>query len=121
MIKERILDSRIVLSVLILITALAMMLSFGSIIVHADDQNGNTTYYDGEYEGTAKGRNDGIVVKVTVRDGVISNIDLTANNETPSYWAQVKDILAREMEKAVALSVPLEVDCHTGSDWYEAK
>ena len=93
LIKERILDSRIVLSVLILITALAMMLSFGSIIVHADDQNGNTTYYDGEYEGTAKGRNDGIVVKVTVRDGVISNIDLTANNETPSYWEQVKDIL----------------------------
>ncbi|MBE5822849.1 MAG: DNA polymerase I [Butyrivibrio sp.] len=34
---------------------------------------------------------------------------------------EVKEILAKEMEKAADLSVPLEVDCHTGSDWYEAK
>jgi DNA polymerase-1 len=33
----------------------------------------------------------------------------------------VKDILVKEMERAASLSVPLEVDCHTGSDWYEAK
>ena len=33
----------------------------------------------------------------------------------------VKDILVKEMERAADLSVPLEVDCHTGSDWYEAK
>ena len=35
--------------------------------------------------------------------------------------ALVKDILVKEMERAADLSVPLEVDCHTGSDWYEAK
>ena len=34
---------------------------------------------------------------------------------------EVKDILVKEMEKAADLAVPLEVDCHTGSDWYEAK
>lgn len=34
---------------------------------------------------------------------------------------EVKDILVKEMERAADLSVPLEVDCHTGSDWYEAK
>lgn len=34
---------------------------------------------------------------------------------------EVTDILVKEMEKAADLSVPLEVDCHTGSDWYEAK
>jgi len=91
--KEKTLNSRKVLFVLLLLFALAAMLSFGSMTVHADDQNGNTTYYDGEYEGTAKGRNDGIVVKVTVTDGAISSIDLTANNETPSYWEQVKDVV----------------------------
>ncbi len=34
---------------------------------------------------------------------------------------KVKEILAYEMEHAAKLSVPLEVDMHTGMDWYEAK
>ena len=34
---------------------------------------------------------------------------------------QVKAILAYEMEHAAQLSVPLDVDMHTGENWYEAK
>ena len=34
---------------------------------------------------------------------------------------QVKEILAYEMEHAAQLSVPLDVDMHTGENWYEAK
>lgn len=34
---------------------------------------------------------------------------------------QVKTILSEEMMKAADLKVPLETDCHIGSDWYEAK
>lgn len=34
---------------------------------------------------------------------------------------QVKDILKREMEGAASLDVPLDIDMHTGSTWYEAK
>ena len=34
---------------------------------------------------------------------------------------QVKTILRNEMEQAAHLSVPLEVDMHTGANWYEAK
>ncbi len=33
----------------------------------------------------------------------------------------VKDILKHEMENAAALAVPLDVDMHTGKNWYEAK
>ncbi len=33
----------------------------------------------------------------------------------------VKRILEEEMENAAQLSVPLEVDCHLGDDWFEAK
>ena len=60
------------------------------------------------------------------KENLLSRVILQIHDElvietAPSEEAQVKDILAREMEKAVALSVPLEVDCHTGSDWYEAK
>ncbi len=34
---------------------------------------------------------------------------------------EVKAILREEMEQAVSLDVPLEVDMHTGENWYEAK
>lgn len=34
---------------------------------------------------------------------------------------QVKEILVTEMENAVLLSVPMEVDAHMGSTWYDAK
>ena len=33
----------------------------------------------------------------------------------------VKTILRNEMEQAASLLVPLEVDMHTGANWYEAK
>ena len=33
----------------------------------------------------------------------------------------VKQILEEEMKKAADLSVDLEVDMHTGNNWYEAK
>lgn len=34
---------------------------------------------------------------------------------------QVQEILKREMEGAASLNVPLEIDMHIGSTWYEAK
>ena len=35
--------------------------------------------------------------------------------------AQVEAILREEMEQAASLDVPLEIDMHTGGNWYEAK
>ena len=34
---------------------------------------------------------------------------------------KVKEILRKEMEQAAVLAVPLEIDMHTGNNWYEAK
>ena len=34
---------------------------------------------------------------------------------------KVTALLTKEMERAADLSVPLEAECHTGYDWYEAK
>ncbi|MBO4457479.1 MAG: DNA polymerase I [Butyrivibrio sp.] len=39
----------------------------------------------------------------------------------PDEKEKVTEILTKEMENAAALSVPMEVDCHIGSDWYESK
>jgi DNA polymerase-1 len=60
------------------------------------------------------------------RENLKSRLILQIHDEllietAPDEIEQVSDILTKEMEKAVELSVPMEVDCHTGSDWYEAK
>ena len=34
---------------------------------------------------------------------------------------EVQNILKEEMEHAAELKVPLEIDMHTGDNWYEAK
>lgn len=34
---------------------------------------------------------------------------------------EVEKILREEMEQAASLDVPLEIDMHTGENWYEAK
>ena len=34
---------------------------------------------------------------------------------------QVRQILSREMQNVCDLDVRLEIDLHTGTDWYEAK
>ena len=34
---------------------------------------------------------------------------------------KVTALLTDEMEKSASLKVKLEAECHTGSDWYEAK
>ena len=41
---------------------------------------------DGEYEGTAKGYGGDITVKVTIKDGKISDIKVVSQNETPGYY-----------------------------------
>ena len=60
------------------------------------------------------------------RENLKSRLILQIHDEllietAPDEIEKVSDILTKEMEKAVELSVPMEVDCHTGSDWYEAK
>ena len=34
---------------------------------------------------------------------------------------EVRSILSHEMQNACVLAVKLEIDLHTGTDWYEAK
>ena len=41
-------------------------------------------------------------------------------NDFP-FLDEVQNILKEEMEHAAELKVPLEIDMHTGDNWYEAK
>jgi DNA polymerase-1 len=59
-------------------------------------------------------------------EGLKSKLVLQVHDELlieahKSEVEQVKEILKHEMEQAAQLSVPLDVDMHTGENWYEAK
>ena len=59
-------------------------------------------------------------------EGLKSRLVLQVHDELlieahESEVEKVKEILAYEMEHAAKLSVPLDVDMHTGKNWYEAK
>lgn len=59
-------------------------------------------------------------------EGLLSRLILTVHDEllvetAANEEAQVRAILEEEMHGAAQLAVCLEIDVHTGSDWYEAK
>ena len=64
--------------------------------IKAANANVSGEFKDGEYEGTGKGINGEIKVKVTIKDGKIENVEILAQNETeglggaalPQYAAQ---------------------------------
>lgn len=66
------------------------------------------------------------VDKELKKRGMKSRLVLQVHDELlVEAWAkeleEVKEILKRCMEEAASLDVPLEVDMHTGNNWYEAK
>lgn len=66
------------------------------------------------------------VEKALEKAGVSARLILQIHDEliveAPESEAQkAAEILKREMEHAVELSVPLTVDCHTGRTWFDAK
>ncbi len=60
------------------------------------------------------------------RENLKSKLILQIHDElvietAPDEVEKVTALLTGEMEKAASLKVPLEAECHTGNDWYEAK
>ncbi|MCR4904318.1 MAG: DNA polymerase I [Butyrivibrio sp.] len=60
------------------------------------------------------------------KDNLKSELILQIHDElvietAPDEVDVVKSLLESEMENAVSLKVPLDVECHTGKDWYESK
>ncbi len=60
------------------------------------------------------------------RENLKSKLILQIHDElvietAPDEVEKVTALLTNEMEKAASLKVPLEAECHTGNDWYEAK
>ncbi len=50
-------------------------------------------YKDGEYYGTARGRNGDVTVKVTVESGRVAQVEVTENQETPGYFSKALAVI----------------------------
>lgn len=62
-------------------------------------------YKDGTYTGVGVGFRPGMQVSVTVKNGNISNIEITSNNDTPGYFDQASSVIPSEIIKAQSTSV----------------
>lgn len=49
---------------------------------------------DGVYQGSAQGRNGPITVEVTVEGGVIADIEVISQSETPRYYEQAEAVIS---------------------------
>lgn len=49
-------------------------------------------WQDGEYTGFAQGYGGSVSVVVTIKDGKITDVSATGNNETPSYWYRAQAV-----------------------------
>lgn len=62
-------------------------------------------YKDGTYTGEGVGFRPGMQVSVTVKNGNISNIEITSNNDTSGYFDQASSVIPSEIIKAQSTSV----------------
>ncbi|MDI9520295.1 MAG: flavocytochrome c [Bacillota bacterium] len=70
---------------------------------------------DGTFEGVGKGRNGDIVLQVTIKDKVITDITCTQQSETPGYADSIK-----KMADAVVAQNTLDVDAVSGVTYTSA-
>ena len=75
----------------VLCAALSAALVTNSL--HFASAYADNVYKDGIYTGTAKGFNGDITVSVTVSEGSVSAVDVTAQNETPAYWKEAEKLI----------------------------
>ncbi len=72
------------------------------------------SYKDGTYTGSATGHGGKVSVTVTVKNGNISNIEVTEQQETPKYWEKAKATISALLGLGDDASVDA-VDTKTGA------
>ena len=67
--------------------------AFATNSLHFAAAYADTVYKDGTYTGTAKGFNGDITVSVAITEGTVTAIDVTDQNESPTYWKEAEQII----------------------------
>lgn len=82
----------------------------GSSDASSSDANAEVSYVDGVYTGEGDGYVGTIEVEVTIVDGLISNIEVTEENEDRPYYIDSLEILDDMIEEQT-----YQVDAMTGA------
>lgn len=82
----------------------------GSSDASSSDANAEVSYVDGVYTGEGDGYVGTIEVEVTIADGLISNIEVTEENEDRPYYIDSLEILDDMIEEQT-----YQVDAMTGA------
>lgn len=92
--KERrgIVRARLFSLVMVLLMTAGLSLPVDALTVDA-------TYRDGAYDGTGQGRNGAITVRVTVREGELSDIRVLSQRETAAYWEKAVAVVEEMLRK----------------------
>ena len=83
-----------------------------------DDTNAlfsGATLTDGVYQGSATGYNGAITVSVAVSGGLVSDIEIVSENDTPSYFCRAETVVDSILE-----SQSLSVDAVSGATFSSA-
>ena len=109
-----------------IIIAAIMLLFAGTVSLDArtkkatTKKKANTTQviYTGDIAKKVVGYNGPVPLNITIKDGVITNIDVLENQETPSYLKRAKDkVLPQYIGKTVAEAKKLKPDIATGATY----
>ena len=109
-----------------IIIAAIMLLIAGTVSLDArtkkatTKKKANTTQviYTGDIAKKVVGYNGPVPLNITIKDGVITNIDVLENQETPSYLKRAKDkVLPQYIGKTVAEAKKLKPDIATGATY----
>lgn len=95
----------------ILSTFLAAAMVLG--LMGVNGLTAHAAYLSGVYEGTGEGFKSNIVTSVTVEDGLISNIEVTAQNDTAKFWNKAYP----EMANRIIAAQSTDVDCVSGATY----
>ncbi|MCI6704996.1 MAG: FMN-binding protein, partial [Erysipelotrichaceae bacterium] len=77
----------------------------------ASASTGSASIADGEYEGEATGNNGPVDVKVTIKDGAISNVEVTNNSESQG----IGDVAIEKVSSDIVAHQTTNVDNVTGA------
>lgn len=69
-----------------------------SVYVAEKEKLSKGDFKDGEYFGEAKGYSGNIKVKVVVKDGKMSDIEIVSHTETPEYLAMARKVIDKILE-----------------------
>ena len=109
-----------------IIIAVIMLLIAGTVSLDARTKKAtkkskaNTTQviYTGEIAKKVVGYNGPVPLNITIKNGVITNIEVLENQETPSYLKRATDkVLPQYVGKTVAEAKKLKPDIATGATY----